>query len=261
SGEIGMTYMRSGTDTSNDYLSMYVTGRDPSDAAGTMETSVLVPAGTGQANYRDFSAGGWAGDLSGINVDPVNGSFWAANEFANTQLTANWGTGIANFRPTTPVSTADLAVTVTGPSSVIAGNNATYTITLANNGPNLASGVVLTDTLPNGSTLISMTQTGGSDSFTFAQSGGAVTETAASLPAGASDTFTLVVNAPSSLAPGAIFSDSVSVTSDNSTTDPNPANNSAAVTGAIVGGAADLVVSNTSGVSTAAEGDNIVFTV
>src|SRR6202011_5525180 len=29
SGQIGMTYMRSGTDTSTDYLSMYVTGRLP----------------------------------------------------------------------------------------------------------------------------------------------------------------------------------------------------------------------------------------
>src|SRR5205807_7247028 len=95
-GQIGMTYMKSGNDTSADYLSMYVTGRNPSDAAGTMETPVLVPAGTGKANYHDFSSGGRAGDLSGINVDPSDGSFWAINEFANTEATANWGTAIAN---------------------------------------------------------------------------------------------------------------------------------------------------------------------
>src|SRR5262249_47300842 len=94
SGQIGMTYMRSGNDTSTDYMSMYVTGRTTSDAAGTMEASVLVPAGKGQANYHDFSSGGRAGDLSGINVDPSDGSFWAANEFANTEATANWGTAI-----------------------------------------------------------------------------------------------------------------------------------------------------------------------
>jgi uncharacterized repeat protein (TIGR01451 family) len=97
SGQIGMTYIRSGTDSATDFMSMWVTGRLPGDSAGTMEASVLVPAGTGQTNYHDFSPTGRAGDLSGINVDPLDGSFWAANEFANTETGANWGTAIANF--------------------------------------------------------------------------------------------------------------------------------------------------------------------
>ncbi len=97
SGTIGMSYMRSGNDSSTDYMSMYVTGRTSSDPAGTMETSVLVPAGKGVANYTDFANPHRAGDLSGINLDPSNNSFWAANEFANTDATANWGTAIANF--------------------------------------------------------------------------------------------------------------------------------------------------------------------
>ena len=75
SGQIGMTYMESGTNSSTNYMSMYVTGRNTSDPAGTMETAVVVPAGTGQANYSDFASGHRAGDLSGINVDPVDGSF------------------------------------------------------------------------------------------------------------------------------------------------------------------------------------------
>ena len=55
-----------------------------------------------------------AGDLSGINLDPVDGTFWATNEFANTQATANWGTAIVNFalavpaRPTWRSPLADL---------------------------------------------------------------------------------------------------------------------------------------------------------
>src|SRR5262249_32770982 len=44
SGQIGMSYMKSGTDTPTDYLSMWVTGRTPLDPSGTMETPVLVPA-------------------------------------------------------------------------------------------------------------------------------------------------------------------------------------------------------------------------
>src|SRR5205814_1226127 len=207
SGQVGMSYMKSGTDTSTDYLSMWVTGRVSTDAAGTMETPVIVPAGSGVANYHDFTSGGRAGDLSGINVDPVDGTFWAANEFANNQATANWGTAIANFAPSAPANSADLAVTNSGPTSVTAGTSATYTITLTNNGPNAAQGVVLTDLLPAGSTFVSMTQTGGSDGFAFLQSGGTVTESAiANIAPGSSDTFTLVVMASSSLSVGANFS-------------------------------------------------------
>jgi hypothetical protein len=102
-GRIGMTYMRSGTDSTTDYMSMYITGRTPSDTAGTMEKSVLVPAGTGLATYVDSRAR--AGDLSGINIDPIDGSFWAVNEFANTEATTNWGTAIANFTLGTPYAT------------------------------------------------------------------------------------------------------------------------------------------------------------
>lgn len=96
-GDIGLTYMKSGNDTSTNYMSMYITGHAASDFPGTMQLSVLVPAGRGLANYSDFSSPPRAGDLSGLNVDPVDGSFWAASEFANTEATANWGTAVANF--------------------------------------------------------------------------------------------------------------------------------------------------------------------
>ena len=97
SGQIGMTFMRSGTDTPTDFMSVYVTGRNPSDPAGTMQTPILVPAGTGLRNYSDFTAGGRAGDLSGISIDPVDGSFWGVNEYATAAASNNWGTAVANF--------------------------------------------------------------------------------------------------------------------------------------------------------------------
>jgi uncharacterized repeat protein (TIGR01451 family) len=261
SGNIGMTYMRSGTDTSTDYESVYVTGRITSDASGTMEASVLVPSGHGVANYSDFSAGGRAGDLSGISVDPSDNSFWAASEFANTDATANWGTAVANFNLSNPLGNADMAVTATGPSSVTAGTNATYTITITNNGPTAAQGVVLTDTLPTGSNFGSMTQTGGTDGFTLNHSGGTATETASgTINSGASDIFTLVVAAPSTLGNGAPFNDTASVSASNP--DPNTSNNSATVTGSIVNNNpnADLSVA-VSGPSSSTEGNTVTYTV
>ncbi len=261
SGQIGMTYARSGNDTSTDYLSMYVTGRNPGDPAGTMEAAALVPAGAGQANYKDFTAGGRCGDLSGINVDPTDGSFWASNEFANTEASANWGTAVANFTLTSPLPPADMAVTVAGPSSVTAGTSATYTITITNSGPNAAQGVVLTDTLPAGSSFGSWTKTSGTDTFTLAQSGGSATATAtADIAGGGSDTFTLVVSAPSGLGNGASFNDTASVRANNP--DPNTANNTSTATGSVVNSNpnADLSV-GVSGPATANEGDTVQYTI
>ena len=261
SGQIGLTYMKSGTDASTDYMSMDVTGRSTSDAAGTMEASVLVPAGTGKANYSDFASGGRAGDLSGINVDPSDGSFWAANEFANTEATANWGTAVANFTLSNPLPSTDMAVTASGPSSVTAGTNATYTITITNNGPNAAQGVVLSDTLPAGSVFVSMTQTTGADTFTLSQSGGAATETAnANIASGSSDTFSLVVSAPASLANGAAFNNTSSVSAQNP--DTNTANDSVTVTGSVVNTSpnADLAVS-ISGPASGNEGDTVTYNI
>jgi hypothetical protein len=115
-GDIGMTYLQSGTGTGQ-FMSMYITGRNSGDAAGTMQTPVLVQAGA--VNSTD----GREGDLSGISVDstpltataPANqttvegastvfnlgsftdseSNFWAANEFAATG--GSWGTAIGQF--------------------------------------------------------------------------------------------------------------------------------------------------------------------
>jgi conserved repeat domain len=53
---------------------------------------------------------------------------------------------------------ADLGITKTGPPGPIAaGSNLTYLLTATNNGPNPADNVVINDTLPNGTTFVSLT--------------------------------------------------------------------------------------------------------
>ena len=152
-GTIGMTYMRSGTDSLTDYMSMYVVGRAPTDAAGTMQTPVLVSAGKGQANYSDFGSGGSrAGDMSGINIDPVNSSFWAVSEYANTEASANWGQAIANFMvPPTPPA---LSITKTADAATVStGSSIGFTVTVSNSsaaGTATAAGVSVGDPLPGG---------------------------------------------------------------------------------------------------------------
>jgi hypothetical protein len=103
-GDVGITFMES---SASEYMSMYVTGRTNADAAGTMETPVLVAAG--QANYT----GGRAGDFSGLSVDPANTTqFWAANEYK--PISAFWGTYLGNFSLSVPAGPSVASSTPSG---------------------------------------------------------------------------------------------------------------------------------------------------
>jgi hypothetical protein len=88
SGDIAMGFTKSGNDTTTDYMSTFITGHKSSDAAGAMETPVEIKAG--DSNNTD----GREGDLSGINVDPNDGTFWVADEYTTNK---SWATEVANF--------------------------------------------------------------------------------------------------------------------------------------------------------------------
>jgi hypothetical protein len=85
-GTIGGTFSQS--DPTIGTMDMYVTGRRGGDTLGTMQTPILAVAGT-----EVLDAFGRAGDYSFTTVDPVDGTFWAANEYS-----ANfWSTWIQHF--------------------------------------------------------------------------------------------------------------------------------------------------------------------
>jgi uncharacterized repeat protein (TIGR01451 family) len=172
------------------------------------------------ADFHDITTGGSTGNPAyncGPGYDLVTGR---GSPLANQIV-------LACTLPST-----DMAIAASGPSTVNGGTNATYTVTITNNGPVAAQGVVLNDVLPAGSTFVSMNRTSGTDSFTLGQSGGSATETAtANIASGSSDTFTVVVFAPANLKYGAAFNDTASVSATNP--DPNISNNSATVTGSI----------------------------
>jgi uncharacterized repeat protein (TIGR01451 family) len=126
---------------------------------------------------------------------------------------------------------ADLAVTASGPTTAVEGNTLTYTVTVTNNGPAGATGVVLTDTLGTNLRFVSATASQGS----FSQSGGVVTFSLGGLASGGTATVTVKAQA---LEDGSL-TNSASVSS--STADPNAANNSASATTAVA--EASIVVS------------------
>jgi hypothetical protein len=86
-GDLGMTFMES---SASEFVSMYVTGQQAGDPAGTMQTPVVTHPGV---NPYTGSRGG---DYSGITEDPDTGStFWAFSMYKPGGLF--WGTGLANF--------------------------------------------------------------------------------------------------------------------------------------------------------------------
>jgi uncharacterized repeat protein (TIGR01451 family) len=101
----------------------------------------------------------------------------------------NNGTGTNNQVLTTVTPLADVATTVTGPASVLATTDYSYTLTLTNSGPSPASDVRVSDTLPAGVTFVSASDGGTHDA-------GVVTWSLGSLDSGAASNFTVTVTAP-----------------------------------------------------------------
>ncbi len=91
-GDIALGYSES---SSTVHPSVFITGRVPSDGAGSLETEMSIVSGTGS------QTGGltrW-GDYSAMTVDPTDDcTFWYTQEYMKTNGTFNWNTRIASFK-------------------------------------------------------------------------------------------------------------------------------------------------------------------
>lgn len=135
-----------------------------------------------------------------------------------------------------PVSDADVAVSVNTPSSpVTAGSTITYTITVTNNGPGVATSVNVTHNLDVATSFVSCSATGGG---VCNGSGNMRTVTFAQIPASSSVSITITANLSCVAANNSTVNTTTGVTA--ATPDANPANNSAA---------SALTVANPTGVS------------
>ncbi len=110
-----------------------------------------------------------------------------------------------------------LKVTESGPATVTAGTDATYTVTLHNGGPGNARGVSLTDMVPAGTTYVSAAPVSGQnpDGFSCTQSGGTVTGTPTGgvVASGNTDQFNLLVHVLGSDPNGSDISNTATLTS------------------------------------------------
>jgi uncharacterized repeat protein (TIGR01451 family) len=155
------------------------------------------------------------------------------------------------------IGSADLGVTKSAPATAVGGTNVTYVITVSSSGPSNASSATLTDTLPGGSTFVSLTQDTGpaaSCSTPFVGTGGTVTCTFAPFNNGTSAQFslTITIGGSGSVSNTAFFN-------SGDTGDPNPGNNSATAT-TTVSLSSDIAMTK-SGPAVAAPGTDVSYTV
>jgi uncharacterized repeat protein (TIGR01451 family) len=128
---------------------------------------------------------------------------------------------------TAPASSADLAVTEIGPPTITPGGHLAFLVTITNNGPDAAQNVVLSGSLPAGTVLFSQSELTG-PSFTLGGTSTSINDPIATLAAGASATFRIILLVSPSVPIGTILSDTVTVSA--STTDAVTENDTATAT-------------------------------
>jgi uncharacterized repeat protein (TIGR01451 family)/CSLREA domain-containing protein len=204
-------------------FSTAVTGFTASDVsfAGSTVGGTLVAGVSGSGADYTVSVTGMTGNGTVVASIPAG----AAANSSDTPSAASTSTdNVVMF-----VTQADESVTETGPPSVSAGANLTYTITVSNAGPSDAQGVSISDALPPGTTFVSFVAPVGFTAATPAAGAtGTVTASASTLAAGQSASFTLVVRVDSAASGGTIISNTAQATT--TTADTNLANNSATAT-------------------------------
>ncbi len=229
--------------------------------APTGGSSCAAPAGVNSINTAvSLLAGGSATFTVVASISPS-----AMGSLVNTAtVTTPAGTFDPNTGNNTSTDTdtltpqADMQVVKTGPGTLVPGQDATYSITVTNAGPSTATAVSLTDTLPPGTTFVSLTSPGGwSCSTPAVGASGTVSCSNATLAPLASGAFTLVVHVDAAVLSGDSIANTAAVTS--TTPDPDPLNNSSTTSGTAQP-SADLVITKTGPATAVPGGADLVFT-
>jgi uncharacterized repeat protein (TIGR01451 family) len=192
------------------------------------DSSQIISGSFRPANYGSSDVlaspapnGPFDSQLAGFNGQSANGT-WSLYIFDDTtgdagSLSGGWSMTITTVNTINPAS--EMAMTMdASASAVYVGETVNYSINVANNGPNSATAVTLSNPLPAGLSFVSGTSSQGS----VTSSGGIVTGNLGNIASGAGASATFVLRA---VATGD-FTNVVSVSASQA--DLNPLNNSAA---------------------------------
>ncbi|QIL78792.1 DUF11 domain-containing protein [Diaphorobacter sp. HDW4A] len=220
--------------------------------------STCTANGTGALNDKVNLASGATATYTLVMTVPVTFSGTLANT-ATVQVPAGViDPDIANNTATDAdaQASANLSITKTdGAASYKPGTDVSYTITVANSGPDAATGATVSDLLPAGITKASWTCV--SNGGVCAVSGNGALSDTVNLPAGATAIYTMVMSVPTTFS-GTLLN-TATVHSPAGVVDPDPANNTA--TDSDAQASADLSIAKTDGATSYKPGTDVTYTI
>jgi uncharacterized repeat protein (TIGR01451 family) len=247
----------SATPGQNVSYTLSLTNDGPSDAQGVSLNdptpsgltflSASAPCASGFPCTIGTLASGASSTVTVTFAVPADHSGAIVNTATASSTTTDPDPGSNSSTVTTPVSaSADLRLVKTGPAAATSGENVSYTLSVSNDGPSNAAGVVLDDPTPAGLTFVSATAPCASG-FPCALG---------TLAPGASTTVTVTFAIPANHS-GAIVN---TATVSSSTADPDPGSNSSTVTTPALA-SADIAIAKIVDVDTPNVGEPVVFTI
>jgi uncharacterized repeat protein (TIGR01451 family) len=224
-----------------------VTVSSTSSSGGSCTPTVAGPSVSIIINCTDTSLPAGARNTYRISITStglvdVDDTATVKTTSSDSNSSNDLDTGVVHFVPS-----ADLSLTKTAtPNPVVAGRQLTYTLTVHNNGPSLASSVRVSDLMPAQVTNLSWTSVGNSCNV---GSPGTVPLTCdlGNLSAGATETVVVAVTVKPDTAAGTVLFNNGSVTAF--TTDLDISNNAASVSTTVVA-QADIQIALTSDAGT-----------
>ncbi len=212
------------SNTNNNFLSYTMTGQAPANYGGLTYTLPLA------ANSPALNAG----DASTAAGSPV-AAIAAAEGVSTADATDQRGMArVINGQIDIGATQSGLLLSGSAtPSSVQAGQNITYTLTISNNGPSDLTNVTLSDATPANTTFVSLAAPSGWTTSTPSAGGtGTVTANIGTLAADTTATFTLIVQVNAATAGGTVITDNASVAYTGSA---NPVSSSLTLTATVAG--------------------------
>ena len=222
--------------------------------SGSTVTFAVTTSGMKNNNNGSVLPGSVTSDVNGLasTTYTLGGDVGTANNTMDAVLGVLDAYTFTESGSTTGLPVADIVTTVTGPATVGINQQIIYQITVANSGPsNNVSGIVVTNLLPAGVTVVSATNAAGTNATE-------VWWNIASLANGASSNLTLVVTAP-----GAVGTLNDTVSSVSTVYDPQPGNNDGSAPGATAVTTVQSadVMALVTGPTNALAGTNLLYTV